>query len=189
MDRDAAVILEMRRRQPQLQWRVATFDTFHWEADTVFDKSTLDAWLAEQGHVADLVECAHRCGRKYVVVSLYSASFVQALVGGFRLVTTYPVRDATVCIFDRVDGYSFEDEIRRQRSVVDAYFRERPLLTLQREQELRARFVVAEIALSDAYVAMFTEKERHVYSLADFKEDLPKTRITLEEALQFLRRA
>lgn len=189
MDRDAAVVAEMRKREPALEWRVGTFATFEWRADAVFDKSTLDAWLAEQGHVADLVRCAHRClrpGGKYVVVSLYPAAFVDALTGGFELVTTYRVKYATVCIFERVD-YDFRDEASRQLAVVDDYFvKEKPFLTLERETQLRASFTTP-LSVRDAYLTIFSEEERRVYEQSDFEHDLGnKNTLTLDEALNFL---
>ena len=146
MDRSSAIIVEMRSRKPELEWHCSTFEAFDGleSFDAAFDKSSLDAELAERGDASAIVNCAHRSlktGQFYVVISLYPAALIEDLVQGplFDLVGSEDIfskascRLATVSVFSKKNALSFHEEAARQRRVLGHYFRNKsPLLTPER---------------------------------------------------------
>ena len=171
--------------------------------DVAFDKSSLDATLAEGG-AAGLLTCAFRsleAGGRYVVCSLYPPDFVEALAaplfapagresvarGAAPPVAVLCLRKRECCDVD------YAAMAAHCRGVQDAFFgAARPLLDEARREALRTSFSEA-LPLGTAFEALFTAEERRDYALADFLDDVAAFRgrrggggMGGEEALAFL---
>lgn len=187
VDREIAVIQEMRQRRPDLKWICADVDTFEESNfDVVFDKSTADAYLAERGDVAALADCARRALKRnglYIVVSLYPARLLEPLLAGFfhhvtsRQIFRRGARVATAAVFRRREEIQ-SNEALRQRAVLQEWFAtERPLFTPSRLRDLEAKWLAARNDLgaldaSTAYRLIFDgTPESKLYDLDAFIED------------------
>lgn len=216
IDREWAIIETMRDRHPRLGWVWATFEQFDESGfDAAFDKSTLDATVAEVGDVAELTLCAHRClgpNGVFVVVSLYPRPLIVSLVAGsgvFSVAHAHENFDRfVVLIFRRqhaTPGFDRTSERDRQRVLLDEWFwRVNPLLTPKRTARLTTAWMTLApssgiLDITNARDLLFTEAERAVYDMDDFREDLRSFRkrsehrrathsetLCLEEALAFL---
>ena len=172
--------------------------------DVAFDKSSLDATLAEGG-AAGLLTCAFRslaAGGRYVVCSLYPPDFVEALAAPlFAPVGRESVQRgaappvAVLCLQRKRECRDADDAAMAAhcRGVQDAFFgAARPLLDEARREALRTSFSEA-LPLGSAFEALFTAEERRDYALADFLDDVAAFRgrrggggMGGEEALAFL---
>lgn len=216
IDREWAIIETMRDRHPHLGWVWATFEQFDVSGfDAAFDKSTLDATVAEVGDVAELTLCAHRSLEPngfFVVVSLYPRPLIVNLVAGsgsFSIAQAHEGFDRfVVLVFRRQHaspGFDRTTERDRQRVLLDEWFwRVNPLLTPKRTALLRAEWMTRAppsgiLDVPNARNLLFTEAERAVYDMDDFRQDLRifRTRsehrraaysdaLSLDEALAFL---
>lgn len=185
IDRDQDNIELMRMRYPMLEWRAASFEDYEETSEfcIALDKSTLDATLAEVGHVAGLVDCARRClgkGGYYLVISLYPVDLVASLVASFDLVSSMRHETISIVLFRKGVMAAPErgEEIERQKAVLDNWFREKnPMLTPQRAAKLRTSWTnfrdeENSVDVDKAYQLIFTRSERSVYEVEDFRDDL-----------------
>ena len=196
-------------RDPKFRSDGVAFEVHDWSAgaaapgapyDVAFDKSSLDATLAEDC-AAGLLVCAFRslaAGGRYVICSLYPPDFVEALAAPLFLpvarqsVARGDAPVAVLCLRKRECAADLAAMTAHCRGVQDAFFAARPLVNEKRRAALRVSFANA-LSLEDAYEALFTAEERRDYARADFLDDVAAFRgrrggggMGGEEALAFL---
>jgi len=171
--------------------------------DVVVDKGTLDAVLCEDGKAAGLLcECyrALKPGGVYICISLRGRRLLDRLLGpeapcdwayeALPLPVINPGEEFTLAMLRRPSCGGVQPELSEVQNhcarALDTFFtEERPLLTREREAELRCAFRerlrlrgaaageagVGALPLAEAYEILFTEAEREEYKLDDFRED------------------